>query len=148
MREYDDRYAAASLSPVLQILRDMKKDVRDTKATVDIINRELGGVQATLRTMEHTASEQQKRMDLIRSEQLSCPARTGYSSVRSNIKKLEGEIDATKETTGIYPLMRTVPELNLPFKDLMAKALPYLVIAFVSGAGILSVLLFKVFFNK
>lgn len=139
---------ADTLNPALQILRDMKKDVRETKGTVDVINRELGGVQAMLRTMERNSEEQDKKIDLIRSEQLSCPARTGYPSVRSTIQKLEGEIDSAKETTGVFRLIPHEQVGGLPFKDLVVKAMPYLILSFVCGAGLLSILIFKLFFNK
>lgn len=139
-----------SLNPVIELLRVVKKDVGKTKETVDNMNRELGGVQATLNSMEKRNVERDKKIDSVQTEQLSCPARAGYGAVNARLKKHDKALFDSTGTVNI-PVVPAVSaaaqfsESEISFKDALIRMLPIIALSFACGAGMLAILWYRMF---
>lgn len=132
-----------SLNPILELLKDVKKDVRITRDEVAGINREVGGIQVTLTTIQTANERQDTDIKEIRDRQANCTARTGYVGSNARIKKLEGK---DKEITGSIDVVaqrQQAVELTLKkngngvsFNDAFKRLLPWFIVAVITGASL------------
>jgi len=86
-----------STDPVLEMLRDIKRDGKDTRNALSDINREMGGIQSTLKSMEKANEKRDQEVATIRTNQANCEARTLHKGLTARVKKLER---ADKDITG------------------------------------------------
>lgn len=129
-----------SLDPVLELLRDVKRETKDTKKSVDNMNRELGGVQATLKGISDDNKKQDKQIADVVKIQLECPARAGHNAVNARLKRVDRRLD---EESALYPNPAALGTAEVPWKEAFIKMLPLIIIAFVAGVGALAILFQK-----
>ena len=137
-----------NLRPVIELLKDVKVEVRHTKNVVDGINRELGGVQATLRAMEERNIVQDKKIERIRTEQMSCQARNRFDSIAARVRKLDES--SQHDVTGSMPVIHggfsaLSSESEATVKKAFMRMLPFIITAFIVGVGVVSIFFFKAF---
>jgi hypothetical protein len=146
-----------NLSQVIDLMKDVRTEVRSMKRVVIGVNRELGGVQSTLKSIQRCNSTQDKKIDKIHVNQMSCRAKNGYPSIVAKISKLNDKVERHQEITGNilppgtggYPVYSPVPPNRKSiFPEKVAKMMPYLLVSFAIGAGIIAIVLYKTFFAQ
>lgn len=116
--------------------------------------RELGGVQATLRSISSDTVKLEGRVLSVEKREAECPARSDIKGVNARIKKLETFKEKVQEergeTTGVVSVHpREFPQqpgllaagATVTMKDIIFKAVPFIVSAFLAGAAFVGFLL-------
>lgn len=122
------------------------------KSTLDT-NRELGGVQATLKALQTDNSKMDARITHIDQRQADCPARQDIKSVNARLKKVENFKEKIQEERGEVTGVTSNPRefsaqpglaaagATVTMKDIIFKAGPLIFSALLLGAAIAGFLL-------
>jgi len=140
--------------PILAAIADVKFEIRELRGGVNNINRELGGVQEALKTIEKGNTTRDAELKDIRQQQSDCSARTGYLGVNARLKKLEkadeditGSIDVVAQRQAAMNGSKARPSL-MPVSYAAKKMLPWLVLAVIGGAALGGYILAMLFWGK
>jgi hypothetical protein len=137
-----------SLNPILELLKDVKKNIRDLNHKFDTTNRELGGIQVSLVEMRKHGDVQDRRIETVSRVQSDCQAKSGIKGVNARLRRLE-------EGTGsvAVPIAGTMPDGAVAVMSdgvmrlFFSKMIVPLLFAFVVGIGITAIVFWS-FFQK
>jgi len=127
---------------ILAAIADVKSEVRAVRKDVGKIDRELGGVQSTLTSMDKGNVQRDTDLKELGRLQSECSARTGMVGVNARLKKLErededitGKVDTVAQRQQALE-MGIQQQDSVPFFAALKKMLPWLIVAIIGGAAV------------
>ncbi len=128
---------------VLALLQDVKQETISTRREVGAMNRELGGVQATLLTMKEGNEKRDSDVRAIRDSQANCPARSAQTGVNARLKRLEradeditGSVDIVAQRQQALESARDTKNNGVRVWDAVKKVWPVIILGVVGGAAL------------
>lgn len=126
------------MNPVMEMLKDVKAEVSEIKKSCNDMNREMGSVQQSLRTLFENGKKVETDVAAIRQMEIDCTARVNHSAVLDRLEKIESRSER-EDATGRVDIAKARLSGNgnsASFKSAFVRMLPWIIVAALAGAAI------------